>query len=193
MSNKYTYAVPFTEEELFDSYVNQGMSQDEIAVKFGTTQKVVWRAMHKCGIPTRKAAKRNQWGENNSSWRGGRVLAAKTKQPRGHKAEFNNGYFYLIAPDHPNANKSGYVAEHIAVAVSQRGHPLVKGEVVHHINLNKHDNSPENLIISDRQQHANWHRQLEEIAVMFMLEGKIGFDPAIGYYRIDEHPANTRK
>jgi len=190
MSNKYTYSTPFTEEELYDCYVNQGMSQDEIAVKFGTSQKVVWRAMHKCGIPTRKAAKRNQSRENNSFWKGGRVLVAKTKQPRGHKAEFNNGYYYIINPDHPNANKSGYVAEHIIVATDQRGTPLQKGEVVHHINLNKHDNRPENLVISDRQQHANWHRQLEEIAVMYMLEGAITFNPVDGYTRVIK-PANT--
>lgn len=34
MSNKYTYNVPFTKDELFDCYVNKKMSQCEIC---GTT------------------------------------------------------------------------------------------------------------------------------------------------------------
>lgn len=57
MSNKYTYSVPFTEEELYEDYVNQVITQAEIARKYGVSQKVVWRALHKMGIPTRKAYK----------------------------------------------------------------------------------------------------------------------------------------
>lgn len=91
MSNKYTYSVPFSRDELFEAYVTQGMSQHEVAVKFGTTQKVVWRALHKFGIPVRKAIKRDQRGEKNSTWKGSaacytafhaRVTAAKGQPKR---------------------------------------------------------------------------------------------------------------
>lgn len=184
MSNQYTYAAPFTAEELHRDYVQLGMSQGEIAAKYNTTQKVVWRAMHKLGIPTRKAAKRNQLGTNNSTWKGGRVLCAKAKRQRGERAEFGNGYFYLLIPDHPNANKAGYVAEHIAVLTAHIGRPLREGEMVHHINLNKHDNRIENLALTTAAEHAIWHTQLEELAVsMLLASGLITFDPAGGGYR----------
>lgn len=185
MSNKYSYSVPFTEDQLYRDYVELRMSQSEIAAKYGTTQKVVWRAMKKMGIPTRVAAKRNQYGALNATWRGGRVLVATSKRQRGERASFGNGYYYILDPTHPNANKTGYVAEHIQVATEERGRPLAEGELVHHINLDKHDNSPSNLVIASRQQHANWHNQLEEIAVSLMQEGKVAFDPVRGYYRKD--------
>jgi hypothetical protein len=186
MSNKYTYSVPFTEDQLYRDYVELRMSQAEIAVKYSTTQKVVWRAMQKMGVPSRVAAKRNQHGALNSNWAGGRVLVATSKRQRGERTSFGNGYYYVLDPDHPNANKSGYVAEHIKVATEERGRPLSDGELVHHINLSKHDNSPSNLIVAGHQQHANWHNQLEEIAVGLMREGKVAFDPERGYYRTDE-------
>lgn len=183
MSNQYSYKVPFTEEQLHRDYVSLRMSQHEIAAKYGTTQKVVWRAMQKMGIHARAAAKRNQYGHKNAYWKGGRVLTAKKQRQRGERSSFGNGYYYVLMPDHPNANKSGYVAEHILVATNQRGRPLSDGECVHHVNLNKHDNRPENLVIVLRQTHAIWHTQLEEIAVSFMAEGLVSFDSVGGYRR----------
>ncbi len=69
MANRYTYALPFTKEQLEVDYA-AGLSQTEIAARYKTTQKVVWRAMKNLGIASRKAAKRNQRGENNDSWKG---------------------------------------------------------------------------------------------------------------------------
>jgi hypothetical protein len=184
MSNKYTYSVPFTESELHRDYVELRMSQVEIARKWGTTQKVVWHALHKMGIPTRKAAKRDQCGPQNSSWRGGRVLVATKSNPPGHRSAFGNGYYYIKLPPHPNANKSGYVAEHILVATRERGRPLSDDELVHHIDLNKHNNDPRNLVIASHRAHANWHVQLEEIAAAMLRDGSVVFDPTTGYRRV---------
>lgn len=69
MANRYTYVLPFTKEQLEIDYV-AGLSQAEIAVRYGTTQKVIWRAMKNLGVPARKAAKRNQRGSKNDSWKG---------------------------------------------------------------------------------------------------------------------------
>lgn len=51
-----------------------GMTQQEVAEKLGTTQKVVYNYMRRHGINARVAAKRNQYGEANSTWKGGRTV-----------------------------------------------------------------------------------------------------------------------
>lgn len=45
-------------------------TQAEIAAELQLTQKVVWRLMRNHGMTARTAAKRNQQGAENSSWKG---------------------------------------------------------------------------------------------------------------------------
>lgn len=55
------------------------------------------------------------------------------------------GYVILIDSDHPNAQKSGRLLEHVKVMSEILGRPLFKDENVHHINGVRDDNRPENL------------------------------------------------
>ncbi len=47
-----------------------GLSQIEVAKILGITQKVLWARFKEVNYKCRIAAKRNQWGEFNSSWKG---------------------------------------------------------------------------------------------------------------------------
>lgn len=68
-----------------------------------------------------------------------------------------NGYLVCKKPDHPRANKDGFVFEHILVAESMLGRPLEPEEVVHHYG-EKTDNS-KIIVCKDRAQHNMLHQR----------------------------------
>ena len=69
-----------------------------------------------------------------------------------------NQYKVVYSPNHSRAFSNGCVFEHFLIAERYLGRPLNKHEVVHHLNFNKKDNSPENLIVFvDKAAHTRFH------------------------------------
>lgn len=101
----------------------------DIAIEIGGHEKSVWKTMVRLGLPRlpRKARP-----HKNRHWKGGRTVD-------------KHGYILIRMPDHPQADHQGRVREHRIVMESLIGRPLRKSEVVHHVDGDPSNNSPENL------------------------------------------------
>lgn len=95
------------------------------------------------------------------------------------------GYKYAETK-HDYKNSGGDIIrrhEHHVVAEQKIDRKLKEFEVVHHINLDKSDNSIENLkVCKNNKEHRSLHCQLETVAGKAVKLGIIKFDEEKGYY-----------
>jgi hypothetical protein len=83
-----------------------------------------------------------------SVWKGGRTITS-------------DGHVLIKNYTHPNRGKNNYMREHVLVAEKLLNRYLTKLEIIHHINSNKSDNSPENLyLFESRAEHNRYHMNI---------------------------------
>jgi hypothetical protein len=84
-------------------------------------------------------------GKNHPMWKGGEYI--------------DDGYRMIWDPNHPNADKRGYVPEHVKVYTEYYGCCMTRNGVVHHDDEDKLNNSIENLVGMSRKQHRSHHNK----------------------------------
>lgn len=91
-----------------------------------------------------------QAGPRNHQWKGGRVVAS-------------NGYVLVrVGRDHPLSDVRGYAYEHRIVAAQKLGRWPHPWEIVHHVDGDKTNNVPDNIVIEPSiAHHLRHHRRPE--------------------------------
>lgn len=97
-----------------------------------------------------------------------------------------NGYITYYIPQHHLADMSGKVYEHMIMAEELLGRKLIDGEVVHHKDENRLNNSLDNLMVfKSRADHSAYHKGCD-----IKLDGDVYI--AIHNYEGTKHnPKNT--
>jgi len=116
-----------------------------------------------------KGTKRpNMQGEFSPTWKGGEYIDV-----HGYKMKY-------VGCDKRNRTRNGwssYKKEHILVIEEYIGRKLEKGEVIHHIDGNKLNNSLDNLVLLKREKnHRVIHNSLQEVGYELYNLGIIVFN-----------------
>lgn len=74
----------------------------------------------------------------------------------------SDGYKRILMPNHPLADKRGFVSEHRYIA-SKIYRVVGKGTVVHHIDENRLNNSIYNLLVLTRGEHTKLHHEIRRL------------------------------
>jgi len=125
------------EEKLREMIEVQNLTHRIVGERFGVENQTISKWCRKFGIKVHRTGPRS--GSGHPDWKGG-VRIVK-------------GYRYIYSPDHPKRGCNKTVAEHRLVMEKKLNRLLETGEIVHHIDGNKQNNSPDNLILTKRGVH----------------------------------------
>jgi len=136
---------------LYYHYWIDRWSARKIARIVGTSHQTILSYMKRYNISRRDMSSSKigqQAMEKHHNWKGGRRIA-------------KDGYIHHLIPDHPNANKKGYVSEGRLILENILCDYLPTNSIVHHFNGDVQDNRPENLMYFDCQgSHTSHHQKL---------------------------------
>ena len=152
------------DDKLIELYVKEKLSCKAICRKCNINIALagnIGRKLRQLGVQIRRDA-----GENHHNWKGGRIVKGEN-------------YIGIWNPMHERADGQGYVYEHTLVYEREKGILPKKGEVLHHIDMDKHNNSIENLYLCGNREHIEVHRSLEKLIPDLMKKGIIVFEDGI--------------
>lgn len=149
-----------SDEKIIELYVKQKKSCKEICRMYGLSQNSssnLGIRLKNLGITIRKDA-----GKNHHNWKGGVISKG-------------DGYIGVWKPNHPRADKQGYVYQHTLIYEKEKCVLPNKGELIHHIDMDKHNNSIDNLYLCDNKKHLEIHRSLEKLVKNLLKKNIIVF------------------
>jgi hypothetical protein len=96
-----------------------------------------------------------------------------------------------IGKDYPY-RKGGYTClrEHVFVMETHLKRRIVKGEIVHHIDGDKRNNSLENLYLTTVQEHNKLHAESESIIFELVKQRLVTFNRSTARYEISDKLKN---
>lgn len=99
-----------------------------------------------------------------------KAIDCKTNRSGGYAGGriSSNGYVHILDHNHPRAQKTGYIPEHILVMEKKIGRRLKKHENVHHKNGIKYDNESRNLELWTRPQPSG--QRVEDLVLWIIKE-----------------------
>lgn len=126
------------DDDLLRLLHGDGKTIAEIAVIYGCSTHPVKMALQRLGLKRPARPRHGLFsGQCNPAWRGGR-------------RQRTDGYIVIWTPE-------GERLEHRVVAEQILGRRLRRGEIVHHIDRDKTNNSPGNLEVMTQAEHAAHH------------------------------------
>lgn len=101
--------------------------------------------------------------EEHHAWKGGRTIS--------------QGYVRILCPEHPRADRDGYVREHLLVWEKTHSKRLPEGWVLHHLNGIRADNRPSNLFAMLGKKHSvllpALQKRIQELEAQLKLQGQL--------------------
>ena len=120
-------------------------------------------------------------------------IMRKVNPPIGRKKRFDSreaskrlrvwrdGYVFVYKPDYPGSRKRppdfGYILEHRLVMEKFLKRPIIKGEIIHHIDGCKSNNKIENLLLCENaREHNRVHNAMEIFVEGLIRKGSVFYD-----------------
>lgn len=158
-------------DELRRMYCDETRSTTEISKHYGVSIPVIRRWLNDAGIPLRSRregviaaiqkiieSRRGQKRNYSPEWKS-KITAAAIKNGEEHAAgiSYRKGR-YAVYTRGPNKGCS----VHVVLMEQHIGRRLIKDEVVHHKDEDKHNNHIDNLELMTHGQHSRHHRNLHK-------------------------------
>lgn len=131
-------------------------STTSLSKKHRVDTRTITRLLHKAGQKLRTRSEADRIG-----------FIMGRKGNGGKYKDLTHGYVFIKYPNHPRANRRGYVPEHVLIWEKANKAKVSKGCIIHHLNGRKDDNRPSNLILMKRSEHVQqaepYKKQIREL------------------------------